>query len=251
MNYIYFSPTGSTKKVMDIIGSIWNENVHEIDLSHPIEKYHIEDELTIIGVPSYAGRVPKIASSRLKQITAQNAPVILLVTYGNRAYEDTLLELKDCAIASGFQPIGAIGAVCEHSIMHEFAKGRPNVQDIEELQSFAKQIKRYQDLIIPFTKLEVDGNFPYRAYGGLPLHPKTNKNCTMCGLCISMCPLQAISKEDKIHTDTNACITCMRCIQLCPQHARSLPSLLVKAASKKLYKQCSEPKKNNLFKPQF
>lgn len=251
MNYIYFSPTGSTKKVMNIIGSIWNENVHEIDLSHPIENHHIEDELTIIGVPSYAGRVPKIASSRLKQITAHHAPVILLVTYGNRAYEDTLLELKDCAIASGFQPIGAIGAVCEHSIMHEFAKGRPSVQDIEELQSFAKQVKQNQAFIDSSTRLEVNGNFPYRAYGGLPLHPKTNKDCTMCGLCLSMCPVQAITMSDKIHTDTHACITCMRCIQQCPQHARSLPSLLVKAASKKLYKQCCEPKKNCFFTPQF
>ena len=67
------------------------------------------------AVPSYGGRVPEIAVSRLKQMKGNGARAVLLVVYGNREYEDTLLELSDVMEAAGFSPVAAVAAVAEHS----------------------------------------------------------------------------------------------------------------------------------------
>lgn len=103
-----------------------------------------EEDLCIIGVPSFGGRVPAIALERIKALSGNNATAILITVYGNRAYEDTLIELEDTLIEKNFTCQAAIAAIAEHSIMHQFATGRPDQNDLTELASFAQKIKEKQ-----------------------------------------------------------------------------------------------------------
>ena len=93
---IYFSPTGGTKKVADILTSNLSGAYEEIDLSREVTPLSLnEADVCIISVPSYGGRVPAIAIQRLRLLSGNGAKAILNCVYGNREWEDTLTELQD------------------------------------------------------------------------------------------------------------------------------------------------------------
>ena len=100
-----------------------------------------QNDICIVAVPSYGGRVPDIAVKRLQMIKGNGARAILIAVYGNRDYEDTLLELQNTLYNANLYSIAAVVAISEHSVMHQIAKNRPNTDDIKELTSFAKKIK--------------------------------------------------------------------------------------------------------------
>ncbi|MEG0275704.1 MAG: 4Fe-4S binding protein [Coprobacillus sp.] len=248
---LVFSPTGSTQKVVDIVSDVWKQPKEEIDLSNPdidFSQYcFTSHDLCFVAVPSYGGRVPEIAVKHLKMIRSMNSPVILIATYGNRAYDDTLLELKEVMKAQGFLCVSAISAVCEHSIMRQFGMGRPDKLDIMQLTEFATNIRDILDKVADMEEVGVPGNYPYREYNGVPLKPKASRKCVECGLCAKQCPVKAIDINNPKKTDEKKCISCMRCIKVCPQNARKCNSLILVAATKKMMKACAGSKPNQLF----
>ena len=248
---IIFSPTGGTKKVSHLFAEAFGKETVQVDLMDrevDFESVHFAaEDVCIVAVPSYGGRVPGVAVSRLKQMQGNGAKAILLAVYGNRAYEDTLLELKDALTETGFGCVAAVAAIAEHSIMHEFAAGRPDEEDGRVLASFAAEIREKLEQGDTSDKLDLPGNRPYRDFGGVPMKPKTGKACIRCGLCVKKCPVGAISEEDPTKTDEERCISCMGCIAVCPSSARSISRLLVNVAAKKMKKACSVRKECELF----
>lgn len=248
---ILFSPCGGTRRIAEILEREWREAKSIcIDLCNPqiterLPHFQKED-ICIIAMPSYGGRAPQAALQRLRAMQGNKASAILVCSYGNRAYEDTLLEMKDCAQESGFVCRAAIAAVAEHSIMHQYGAGRPDAQDTQELGAFAQQIRRHLKKDAGCV-LHVAGNHPYKSYGGVPLKPSADKQCMQCGQCATQCPVQAIPVEHPEKTDTARCISCMRCIAVCPVHARSLNKLMLAVSVKKLHKACVTRKDNELF----
>ncbi len=240
---IIFSPTGGTEMVAHLISKHWGRNTVKIDLSDAdfngceINK----DDMVLIAMPSFGGRAPAAAIKRLKKIEGNGAKCTLVCVYGNRAYEDTLTEMEDAAKESGFQVIAAISAVAEHSILPQYAAGRPDISDQEQLKEFAEKIVGKTETIS-----SVPGNRPYKKAGGAGLVPKPTKKCAACGLCVKRCPVKAIAPAD-FNADSKVCISCMRCVRECPHHARKLNAAMVTAASMALKKACSVRKKNELF----
>lgn len=248
---IFFSPTGGTKKVVDLIGSAWNCERGDIDLSiagENFEKYSFQKEdLCLVAVPSFGGRVPAAAINRLAQMKGGGAKAVLLCVYGNRAYDDTLLELSDTLKQGGFQCVAAVSAVAEHSIMHQFGANRPDEADKKELLDFAARIKSEAESGQEIIPVQVPGNTPYREYNGVPFKPRAGKKCNACGLCVKMCPVNAIKADEPASVDEAACISCMRCVSICPQGARTLNKVVLMAASQKMKSACSGRKNNELF----
>lgn len=252
VSQIVFSPTGGTKKVIDTITNEWGMPVNKIDLTNAEIDYSIlslkKDDIAIIAVPSYGGRVPALATQRISKIHGNQAPCVIVCVYGNRAYEDTLIELKDVAEKSGFKVIAAIAAIAEHSIMHQYATGRPDLKDKNKLQNFARKIlEKINRNPTESSTIQVPGNYPYKKAGGAALVPKANNKCTNCGLCAENCPAQAINKENLKIADSKKCISCMRCIVQCPQSARKVNGTLVSAAALAIKKSCSSRKENELY----
>ena len=187
------------------------------------------------------------AMSNIKKLNGNGSKIILVATYGNRAYEDVLLELKDTLTTLGFFCIAAIASVTEHSTMHQFATGRPDLQDKEELIRFSSEIKEVLKHGEVTKDLYVPGNNPYKEYKVIPLVPQVRQECEKCGLCATKCPVDAISKDNPMLVDKEKCISCMRCVAICPNKARSVNEESLLAISKKLEKACSERKMNELF----
>lgn len=252
VSQIIFSPTGGTKQVTDIITKAWGMSVNEIDLTNAETNYATfslrKDDIAIIAVPSYGGRVPTLATQRILKIRGNQAQCVIVCVYGNRAYEDTLLELNDIAEKSGFKVIAAVAAIAEHSIMHQYAAGRPDTKDKQELQNFAKKILEKINNSATETSIpQLPGNYPYKKASGAGLVPKADNKCTDCGICAKNCPAQAISKENLKVTSSKKCISCMRCVVKCPQLARKVNGAMVSVAALAMKKACSTRKENELY----
>lgn len=247
---IVFSPTGGTEKVSTLLTDALEGETIRIDLTDSKQDFHTvqlqQEDLAVIAVPSYGGRVPAVAAKRLSMLNGQGVRAILVCVYGNRAYEDTLVELEDIARQDGFQVIAAVAAIAEHSIARQFATGRPDVQDASRLSDFAKQIRRKLSAA-DISEPALPGNRPYKKAGGAGMTPKPTKDCTCCGMCAAECPVQAIDKEEPKKVDEKACISCMRCISVCPHSARKLNPVMLSAASLMLKKVCSRRKECKLY----
>lgn len=243
---IVFSPTGGTQKVAALLTKALGGEAAAIDLTDSKQDFSAtrltQEDVALIAVPSYGGRVPAAAVERLTVMHGQGARAVLVCVYGNRAYEDTLVELEDAAQKAGFRVVAAVAA----AIARQFAAGRPDAQDAAQLAAFGEKIR---------TKLSADdlsepnlpGNRPYKKAGGAGMVPKATKACNRCGVCAAECPVQAISKDDPTKVDEKACISCMRCVSVCPQGARKVNPLLLSAAGLMLKKVCSERKDCELF----
>ena len=247
---IVFSPTGGTKKAADYLIDAMEGDVTTVDLTDSKQDFRAvlltKEDVAVISVPSYGGRVPAVAAERLGMVHGNGARAILVCVYGNRAYEDTLVELEDAAKQAGFQVIAAVAAIAEHSIARQFAAGRPDAQDAKQLADFAKQIQ-HKLSAADTSEPAIPGNRPYKKAGGAGMVPKPTKECTNCGICAAECPVQAIDQENSKKVDEKACISCMRCISVCPQDARKVNPVMLSAASLMLKKVCSERKKYELF----
>lgn len=248
---ITFSPTGGTKKAADVVTKVFSSESKAVDLTDftldlSAIPFSAED-ICIVAVPSYGGRVAATAAERLKQLTGGGAKAILIAVYGNRAYEDTLVELEDIMTERGFVCIAGIAALAEHSIVREVAAGRPNAEDEKELTAFAEKIKLHMEKDDLSQTLVLSGNRPYREYRVTPMIPVTGEVCSGCGLCAKECPVGAIPVDNPAKTDAEKCISCMRCVSICPKHARGIEAEKMEVLSAKLQKIVAGHKENELF----
>ena len=247
---IVFSPTGGTQKVSAHLTKGMGGDAIPVDLTDSKQDFHTvqltQDDVAVIAVPSYGGRAPAVALERLRHVKAHGTRAVLVCVYGNRAYEDTLVELEDTAKQAGFQVIAAVAAIAEHSIARQFAANRPDAQDAQQLSAFAKQI---QEKLSAGNTAEpaIPGNRPYKKAGGAGLVPSPTKKCTKCGICAKECPVQAIDPENPKSVNKKTCISCMRCISVCPHSARRVNPVMLSAVGLALKKVCSDRKKNELF----
>lgn len=234
---VYFSATGTTEKTVKRLAvELSNYSEKEIifyDFTLPEgrkEPLHFSSkDVVIVGVPVYAGRVPNILLNYLNTIKSDGASAIALVLYGNRNYDDALMELKNILKANGFNVIAGGAFIGEHSFSKTLAKNRPDEMDLENAADFAKEI--FVKLSSNNTKeASVPGSENYRPYyrpkdreGNFvdfrKITPKTNNSCTNCKLCVSACPIGSIDYDD-VSKLNNICIKCGACIKICPVNAK-------------------------------
>lgn len=247
---IVFSPTGGTRKVSGLVAGALGKNTVTVDLTDSGLDFSAvtmtEDDVAVISVPAYAGRIPAVVADRLGMVRGNGARAVLVCVYGNRAFEDTLVELEDVAKHAGFRVIAAVAAIAEHSIARQFAAGRPDAQDAAQLAEFAQQIQQ-KLLAEDASEPSIPGNRPYKQAGGHSMVPHATEDCVSCGACAALCPVRAIDKDDPRQVDGEACISCMRCVSVCSQNARKLDPNKLAAVTQMLSKACVERRECEIF----
>ena len=238
---IYFSPTGTTQKVVNAIGDCLADSfetdrlVYDFTLPEARRGFpHLEEtDLVVFGCPTYAGRLPNLLLKYLDTIAGNGALAIPVVTFGNRAFDNSLIELQDLLETHGFHAIAAAAFSCEHSFSDTLGAGRPDDADLEDAENFAFAVSgkliKAAAFGQPIASVKVDGDLQAGYYQPRDRHgvfidirkvkPLTSAACDHCGLCAAVCPMGAIDPQD-VSQVPGICIKCGACIKKCPQSAK-------------------------------
>jgi ferredoxin len=229
---VYFSPTGTTQKIVTAIAQGVGVPFQDIDLTLPKPRRSFRQsfgpgDLVIAGLPVYAGRLPFGIDDFFAGLTGNATPAVAVVVYGNRDYNDALIELKMRLEEKGFIVRSAGAFVAEHTVSKKIATGRPDAADLEIAMDFGRKTAASIAANVS-GKLEVKGNFPFTWKGmdpkvvpEFPPRPRlvTNEICTQCKLCPENCPWEAIDPDDCRIRDYSRCTFCHRCLKICPVQA--------------------------------
>ena len=228
----HFSPTGGTKKVADAVAAGLDAPVVELDLTRSDATATLgENDALMAVLPVFAGRVPQISLERLSALKGSGQKAVAVVVYGNREFDDALLETRDALEANGFRVIAAAAFIAEHSMYRSIAAGRPDAEDEALCRRFAADVMAKADDAPP---VQVPGNIPYKELKPSAFHPAANDTCTKCGICAQQCPVGAIPLDASNETNHDLCINCMRCVEGCPQQCRALPDAFLAMITKML-----------------
>lgn len=241
---VYFSPTGTTKSIIQGVARGMNQSTVEfIDITKPEARKQplqtSENDLLVVAVPVYMGRVPALLGEWLHNIKANKTPAVCIVIYGNRAYDNALLELKDVLIKRGSIPIAGAAYIGEHSFSSSdlpSSEGRPDTSDINHSELFGRKIaEKLQSVssVEQFSDINIPGSYPY---GGVTDLWKVDfiavsDECKQCGICAEGCPAGAIDPEKSNLIDIEKCTLCCACIKRCPQKAKTMKLGLMKDAA--------------------
>ena len=238
---MYFTGTGTTEKVVTHIGKKIAEKLgveyEDYDFTLPkvrkVEKSFTEEDLVVFGTPVIAGRVPNLLLKYLDTLKGNGALAVPVVLYGNRNFDDALIELRNILKNKGMKPIAGGAFIGEHSFSKILGAGRPDTKDMEIASTFAENIfeKVTGKDFDPEKLIEVKGETPIRFYyqprdskgNSIDIRkvkPKTNMElCNKCGLCASICPLGSINPEDPSDV-FGICMKCCACVKRCPNGAK-------------------------------
>ena len=238
---IYFSPTGTTRKVVTLLG----EEI-AVALGVPADEYNFtlpsarqnfpqveSGDLVIFGMPTYAGRLPNLMLKYLATISGNGALAVPVVTFGNRAFDNSLIELRNILESHDFHTVAAGAFSCEHSFSTELGAYRPDWEDECEIRDFAhriaEKISAGKAEQIAISAIEVPGDpeagyYQPRDRKGTfidirKVKPVTGSKCVNCGVCARVCPMGAIDPSD-VTSVPGICIKCNACVKRCTRDAK-------------------------------
>ncbi len=232
-NLLYFSPTHTTQAIVRAIADGVGLAVKEFDFTRVRHARTTPvfgpNELAVIGLPVYMGRVPFAATEYLRGLKAEGTPCIVVGVYGNRAFDDYLVELEDIAKEQGFVPVAAAVFIGEHSITAALGTGRPNRDDLDMAVEFGIQVAdklKVASTVPALPPGKIPGKRPYETYSAkaskkqdtekVANGPTVGNTCTDCKLCVTVCPIDNINPDDVHDINPYECIRCHACVRTCP-----------------------------------
>lgn len=257
---MYFSATGTTEKIVTFVADelaakagMESGKAQRYDFTLPAARegqpQFGEEDVVVFGIPTYAGRIPNLLLKYVQSVQGNGALAIPIVLYGNRNYDDSLIELRNTLESNDFHTIAAAAFIGEHSFSKILAAGRPDDKDMAIAKEFASKIQLEDHGMIP-----VKGEEPIRDYykprdrkgtfiNILKVKPLTSGACVKCGLCAKVCPMGSISIENPKEIP-GKCIKCCACEKKCPVGAKYFEDpgyLYHKTELEEMYERRAEP----------
>lgn len=247
----FFSASNTTEKVVRAVADNLGLGAEHHNITPNVVTNFVtpaEDDIVMFAAPVYAGRLPAVAVEKFNKVMGAGQKCLAIVVYGNRHYDDALIELCDLLKTNGFDVVAAAAFVARHSIFPKVAVCRPDAGDLKKIAEFSLLVR---DALAKGRSLDIDtvyGKRPYKKATPVSLYPIVDKTkCRECGKCARECPAGAISIENPKETVAENCITCSRCIVVCPDKARCFGGLKYKAIATLFKKMCSARREPEWF----
>ncbi|MEG1827376.1 MAG: 4Fe-4S dicluster domain-containing protein [Gordonibacter sp.] len=251
---VFFSPTKSTEaitdKVADAIAQDRDLSNLIMNLTKPNRRPALVSgepgDVLVFGFPVYSGRVPAVLMESIALLEGEGAVAVVVGVYGNRDYDDALLEAADLLTMQGFNVIAAGAFSAEHSMAPRVGAGRPDADDLATATQFGHDVAALIEAgerKMPSIK----GNRPYR--DGMPdtgMRPSTTDACTACGICVKLCPMGIIDADDPAKVG-DGCLQCNACVKGCPEDAKVFDAEGAKKIVAMLEGNCMARKEPELF----
>ena len=251
---LFFSPTHSSRKIALVLGesltAALGKSQENRDLTFPLDREKSldcgPDDVLVFAFPVYGGRVPQVLEAPLSRLRGNGATAVIAAVYGNRDYDDALLEAADLLTRRGFTVAAAGAFIAEHSVAPTVGAGRPDAEDTRVLTDFAKRAAAKIAAGNP-APVSVKGKWPYKERGpAADVRPKTTDACTQCMICVAGCPMGVISKDDPAVVAAG-CIRCRACVKFCPEDAKFFDDAGTAKIREMLESKCLARRETELF----
>jgi Pyruvate/2-oxoacid:ferredoxin oxidoreductase delta subunit/flavodoxin len=240
---MYFSPTGTTRRVCEEIAKAMSTTSPiRMDLTKSIkDAKKLEADVWVVGVPVYASRMSALARERMA-VALDGIPnktrAIAVSVYGNVDAGVALKQLVELLSQKGLNVIGAGEFIGQHwfkkfhGFDHKGTLGRPNEDDLavaRELgvsvlkkgfdSSSICSISAIQSAKVP-CRLRFTGE--QRVLGLLGSSTADQNKCTKCQACVKACPMGCIDAQTLMSSPSEKkCLGCGNCMKVCLKNARS------------------------------
>lgn len=240
---IFFSPTGNTREVVRSLAKgvskvIAGRDFYSIDVTKESDRDGVYEfgpkDVVIVGMPTYAGRIPnKIEPYVSSSIYGKGALAVPVVTYGNRAFDDSLKELATILSNNEMTVCAGMAVPCEHAFSDALANGRPTQEDLSRIEEYGQKLgkKILEEKAGSIKVSDIPGHdaesFEYykplkennEPASFLKAMPKTNpEKCVGCNECKEICPMGCFNES--VTQAQGICIKCHGCIKVCPNGAK-------------------------------
>lgn len=256
LHAVYFSAAGTTRRIASLIADTFGGNVeiHDLLRQPQLTPFSLSPEDTLLlAMPVYAGLIPHLCVEQIRQFHGNGAPALAAAVYGNRDYDDALLQMTDLLTEGGFQVIGAGAFVAQHSIFPKVGAARPDELDLAVVRSFSRACRELRDRPAAWQgkRLAVKGDPGYRERMDkevhLPFHPTGGKDCDSCGACAAVCPTGSIDPTAPKGVRTDSCISCGACIAACPRRSRGYHQAAYGPAALAFGAKCAHRREAEIF----
>lgn len=254
LHTLFFSPTHSSRDIARALGKGLTASLDmpqkNRDMTFPPDREKSlacdPDDVLLFAFPVYGGRVPQILEAPLARLRGNGAKAVIAAVYGNRDYDDALLEAADLFTRQGFAVVAAGAFIAEHSVAPRVGAGRPDAQDMAVLADFARRAAAKIAAGNP-APVCVKGNRPYKARKpAADVRPKTADCCTRCMVCATGCPMRVISGDDP-SVVAAGCIRCRACVKFCPENAKFFDDAETAKIREMLESKCLTRREPELF----
>ena len=264
----YFSPTGNTAKIAEVIKlelTKLNAIVEEFDITEYSKRqtninYAVYDGI-IFGFPIYAWRAPKPARDWLETLDGIGKKCSVFFTYGGVTTGIASSNIQEILTNRHFNIVSTAEFVAKHTYNlggWKLMENRPNKEDFDIAKEYVERtFIRFceKDVMTPvFEKrtitLEQLEKIELMVKTAIKSPSRGGSVCSLCRICEDVCPTRAMN-ADAGEANSDLCLRCFRCFVKCPENVLKIgdlyPIFLLLRKVEKLTDEVLLRKKSKIF----